>query len=270
MKLKEIVSKIGREFGEKTPEILTGISIAGLISTMYLCYKAGPVAKEIIKRRKEEYKEIGSGKENQKKKMKVLKESAKELIPVVAPSIVMGTVTGGCIIGSNKASNKKIALLSTAYSVSKDAVKDLNEKMEEVLGDKKAKLVKDKIAEDKLKKSPYIFSNGEVYMDEDFDVPCKDLYTGAQFRSNSMKIKEVLLKLSERCKQEMFISLNDLRLELGMESVPMGRDIGWNVDDLVCGVHLPITLTSCLSDTDIPILCLDYTISKRNDYTNLH
>lgn len=277
MKSNKVMDLLGKAeiFTKKnSPAILTSMAIVGVISTAYSAYKAGSRADKIL----EEYrKDMKYCKSNDKEsKRAVMGETIKKMIPVVAPPIVMGSSTIACIVGSHSVSSRRIAALSAAYSLSESTVKNLNSKMEEVLGDKKARAVKDAIMKDKLKadteKDQKVLSETNFVMPADGTVLCKDLYSGRLFYSNAEKIKQAIAKCSYDIVSDMYISLNDLYEAIGspqLTRIPLGEDLGWNIDDTVNG-KLPITLTALLTEDNKPCLCIDYDICVRDDFRNLH
>lgn len=254
--------------------ILSGFAILGLLSTAYMAYKVSSKTEKIME---EHRKDMADCRPNDKEaKRAVIGETTKKMIPVVAPTIIMGSITIGCIIGSHSASNRKIAALSAAYSLSESTVKNLNGKMEEMLGEKKARAIKDSIMKDKLKKDSEkdqkVLSDNRFVIPGDGTVLCKDLYSGRLFYSNAEKIKQAIAKCSYDIISDMYISLNDFYDSIGspqLTRIPMGEDLGWNLDDVING-KLPITLTALLTEDEKPCLCIDYDIGVRDDFRDLH
>lgn len=273
-KVMEMLGKAEVFTRRNSPAILTGLAIVGVISTAYTAYKAGSRAEEILETYHRDMKDCHP--EDKEAKRTVTKEMVKKMAPVVTPVVIAGGMTVGCVLGSHSASNRRIAALSAAYTVSETAVKNLNVKMEEILGEKKAKTIKDAIAKDKLKadaeKDKKTIAEPQFIMPGDGTVLCKDLYTGKLFYSNAEKIKQAIVKCSYDIIYDMYISLNDFYEAIDSPQLnrdPMGEDIGWNVDDTIGG-KLPITLSALLTDEGKPILCVDYTIGVRDDFRNLH
>lgn len=277
MKSNKVMSFLGQAevFTKRnSPIILTGFAIVGVISTAYSAFKAGPRADKIL----EEYrKDMRDCRPNDKEaKRAVAGETVKKMIPVMAPTVIMGSSTIACMIGSQSVSSRRIAALSAAYTLSESTVKNLNNKMEEVLGEKKARAVKDAIMKDKLKadseKDQKILSDNTFVMPADGTVLCKDLYSGRLFYSNAERIKQAIAKCSYDIISDMYISLNEFYEAIGspqLTPIPLGEDLGWNIDNVQNG-KLPITLTALLTDDNKPCLCVEYDISVRDDFRNLH
>lgn len=259
---------------KNSPVILTGLAIVGVISTAYSAYKAGPRAEKILEAYRKDMKDCHPN--DKEAKRAVVGETVKKMIPVMAPPIIMGGTTIACVVGSHSVSSRRIAALSAAYSLSESTVKNLNSKMEEMLGEKKARAVKDAIMKDKLKetekKDQKLLGDGNVYVPDNGYVLCKDLHTGRPFYSTAEKIKQAIVKCSFDVQQNMWVSLNDFYDEIDspqLEHVPLGDDLGWNVDDTIRG-QLPIYLTALLTEDGKPCLCVEADIKVREDFRSLH
>lgn len=267
--LMSFVTKMEMIGEEKSPTIFTALGLAGLGISVYSAYKAGIKIDKIVKEKKEDLKDVDP--EDKDTKRQVTKEMAMGIAKEAAPVVVSTFATGFCIISAHKISAKRIAVLSAAYAISEGKLKDLSEKNIEILGEKKARSIKDAVVKDKMKKKdPGCPERRDVYMTGRGDVLCMDLYTGKEFYSSYNKIESAINRLSADVVQENYVSLNDLFEHLELNFRPqMGDDFGWNVEDLVRGM-LPITISAQVTDDGLPILCLDYDISPRADYRNLH
>lgn len=273
-KVTEFLEKAEIFTKKNSPVILTGLAIVGVISTAYAAYKAGPRADKILEAYRKDIRDCHPN--DKEARIAVVGETVKKMVPVVAPPIIMGGTTIACIVGSHSVSSRRIAALSAAYSLSETTVKNLNSKMEDMLGEKKTRAIKDSIMKDKLKadseKDKKILSDGQLVIPNDGTVLCKDLYSGRLFYSNAEKIKQAIAKCSYEIISDMYISLNDFYEAIDspqLPRIPMGEDLGWNIDDTING-KLPITLAALLTDDNKPCLCIDYDISVRDDFRNLH
>lgn len=257
-----------------TPHILTAASLFGLFETGVQAFKAGPKVKEIVEFRSDRMKEIETSDwtDNVKKEERWYcnKTSAKQLVLALSPTFLTGAATSACIIGSDHVSAKRIATVSAAYTIADTALKEYKEKVVEVVGDKKARSIGEQITKDRVNKTQPpedvskipVISSGQTVL-------CKDVYSGRYFYSTAQKIERAVLKLSSECITDMWISLNDLYYELGLEQIPMGNDLGWNADDMV-QYQLPISTTAVLTEDKQPCLGVDYDVHLRYDYRNLH
>lgn len=273
-KVMELLEKAEIFTKKNSPVILTGLAVAGVISTAYSAFKAGPRADKILKEYRKDMRDCHP--RDKEAKRAVVGETVKKMVPVVAPTVIMGGSTIACVVGSHSISSRRIAVLSAAYSLSESTVKNLNSKMEEMLGEKKTRAIKDSIMKDKLreteKNDQKLLGDGNVIVPDNGYVLCKDLHSGRPFYSTAEKIKQAIVKCSFDVQQDMWVSLNEFYDEIGspqLEHIPLGDDLGWNVEDTIRG-QLPITLTAILTDDGKPCLCVDADVRIRSDYRNLH
>lgn len=267
-KITEFIDKTMEITKRNSPALLTGSAVVGLLATTVSAFKMSPKAHIVWL----EYKTnmgLKRIKGNKKAEKEETIQMIKELIPVVAPTVIMGTATAACIIGSNSISSRRIAALSTAYAISETAVKNLNDKMTETLGEKKTQAIKDAIVKDKMEKNPPPTDTNQIIMTGDGDVMCMDVYSGRYFRSNAQKIGQAINELSYQIQNDMYVSLNEFYEKLNIPEIPMGYDLGWNLDDAIKG-QLPITITAGLTPDQQPCLCVDYSAGLRSDFRHLH
>lgn len=266
MKLKETWNKVTKVINKNSPTILTGLGVTGVFATGYMAYKAGPKAHYILENYHRD-KEL-TDPDDKEAKRAILKETAKDLLPVLIPPVGMAIATTACIIGGNRISSKRVAVLSAAYSIADSRLKDYQEKMLETLGEEKTQKVKEAIAKDHLKKNQPTVDT-PVYLTGDGNVLCLDSYSRRFFSSNAEKIGQAINKLSADIMSDMYVSLNDFYDEIHLERTPMGDDFGWNVDDTQRG-RLPIYYTASLTEDNRPCLVVEYDVSPRADFRELH
>lgn len=268
-KIMSGLGKLERFMSAKSPEILTGSAIAGALLSAYSWFKAGPKVERILENYREDVRLCDPRDRDAKAELK--KHCVADVAMTVAGPVIMTGTTIGCIAGSHSESSKRIAALSAAYSISESTARNLETKMEEILGEKKTRQVKDAIIKDKLKKDTEdgkLPDTNHIIMTGKGDVLCKDMYSGRYFRANAQFIENGIAELSYDILTEMYISLNEFYDKIGLDRIPMGDDLGWNIDDTDRG-KLPITITAILTEDKTPCLCVDYRACLRTDYRNL-
>ena len=236
-----------------SPEILTGIGIAGMITTTVMAVRATPKALILIEERKEE---IGAEK----------LEAMDMVITAWAcyiPAAITGTLSVACLIGASSVNARRNAALATAYTLSESALKDYQGKVIEMFGEKKNEAVKDAIAKDKVEKNPVV--TREVIITEKGNTLCYDAISGRYFKSDIEKIKKAECELNRQMLDDMYVSLNDFYYEIGLDSVKLGDELGWNVDS----GYIDLSFSSQLASDGTPCLVIDYSVAPRYDYRNL-
>ena len=232
MKFMENVKKFGKDLAKATdknsPAILTGIAVVGLVTTAVLAWKAAPKAQKIVEEHKERVDRLGGDISEEEKREETV-EVIKEMAPVVAPPIVMGAVTAACIIGSNRISTKRIAALSAAYTLAEKGFSEYQDKVQDLIGEKKEKKVTEAIAEDHLANHPVTTSNvintgrGNVLFYDD----ASDRY----FMSSIDAVSRAIKTISDRQELEEWIDLNELYFELDLNATTSGDILGFKRSD---------------------------------------
>ena len=246
-----VVHALKETFEKRTPEILTGIGIAGMVTTTILAVKATPKAVLLLNDRKDEL-EI--------KKLPVI-EVVKTTWKCYIPAAVICSASIACLIGSSSVNLKRNAALATAYKLSETALAEYRDAVIETIGEKKERTVRDKVAEERIKKNPV--TKSDVIVTGSGTTLCFDAISGRYFQSSMQKIESAKNKINERMLCENYVSLNDLYDELGMEPTKIGEDLGWNIftDRLI-----DISFSSQLADDGTPCLVMDYSVAPRHEY----
>lgn len=233
-----------------SPEILTRIGIAGMITTTVMAVRATPKALILIEERKEE---IGA------EKLEVV-DVVKTTWFCYIPAAITGTLSIACLIGASSVNARRNAALATAYTLSESALKDYQGKVVEMFGEKKHESVKDAIAKDKIEKNPV--ATREVIITERGNTLCYDVLSGRYFKGDIDKIKKAENELNRQMRDEMYISLNDFYYEIGLDNIKLGDELGWNIND----GYIDLSFSSQLTSDETPCLVIDYAVAPRYDY----
>lgn len=238
-----------------TPEILTGIGVAGMVTSTVLAVKATPKAYLLVNDRKDE--------------LEVEKLPVTELVKTTWKCYIPAAVTCGasiaCLVGASSVNFKRNAALATAYKLSEAALSEYKDAVIETIGEKKEQSVRDKVAEERLKKNPV--SKSEIIVTGNGTTLCYDPVGNSYFKSNIQQIESAKNKLNARMLSENYVSLNDFYDELGIGPTKLGDDLGWDIykDGLI-----EIAFGSQLAEDGTPCLVMDYSIAPRYEYYKVH
>lgn len=225
---------------KKSPEILTGLGIAGMITTVVLAVKATPKALDLIdeevekqnRKLSQEAYDSGYSTAKQINKLKPV-ETVKVAWKPYIPALLLGGASVGCLIGANTVSARRHAALYSAYELSKTAYNELNEKVTEVVGEKKVTEIKQKLAEDKVNKvSPEgtIEKKSNVVIAGDGDTWFIDAMSNQPFLSSKNKLDAAANELNRKMRSDMYVSLSQFYDEVGIEHTGTSDYIGWRID----------------------------------------
>lgn len=248
MNLSSTFKSLQTTFKKRSPEILTGIGIAGMIATTVMAVQATPKALKLLEEKKVDDEKIPV--------VEIVKTTWKCYIPAA----VTGTISIACIVGASSANVRRNAALATAYTLSESAFRDYKEKVVETIGEKKEQIVKDAVAKDKVEKNP--LSNNEVIVTEKGNTLCYDAISGRYFKSDIEKLKKIENELNRQMLNEGYISLNDFYYEIGLPTIKIGTDLGWNSD---CGL-VDLSFSSQLAEDGTPCLVLNFAVAPKYGY----
>lgn len=235
------------------PELLIGVGIAGMVSTVILGVKATPKAMALIDHeRKVVRKPIP--------KIEVVKLCWKCYVPTV----LSGIITTACFITSASVSHRRNAALATAYSLSEAALKEYSERVVDIVGEKKQKEILDKIDEDHVRENPV--KSNEVIMTKAGNTLCCDARTGRYFHSDIETLNRAANIISRRLMDEMSVSLNEFYYEIDLGGTQDGDEVGWNISDGLVSLRF----SSQLTESGEPCIVMNFVNRPKYHYSNLY
>ena len=251
--LKRTIKSAERVLTKYSPGILTGIGITGMIGATFMAVKATPKALYLIETKKEE-SEV-----EELTPVETIKTCWKCYIPATLATVLSVI----CLIGASTVSAKRNAALATAYSISEAALREYQEKVVEVVGEKKEKAVRDAVAKDQIERDP-VTKSEVVIIDSNSNTLCYEPLSGRYFKSTIDKIKKAEIKLDRQMIQEMYVSLNDFYWEIGLDGTDLGDKMGWNLSK----GYMDLSFSSQLADDGTPCAVIVYGIPPVYDYQN--
>lgn len=224
----------------KSPIILAIVATGGVVATGFMAYRAGIKAEHILKNLEED-----------KGEPLTIQEELVSTWKVWVPPVISGGLTIAAIIGSVAISEKRRAALASLYTISEAALKEYQDKTEELVGVKKEQEIRDRVNQSTIGtgdsiSNDVILASGLVWV--------KDRLTGREFPSTADQIRSAACEINERILGgDMCASLNEFYDEIGLDNCGLGVDCGWNLEQL-CKPYLTSGLTSDMK----PILILDW------------
>lgn len=251
--LSKITQDVGKFIAKRSPEILTGLGIAGMLTTTVLAVKATPKAMILIEKKKE-YEQVD--------KLTAM-DTIKTTWKCYVPSAVTATMSTLCLIGASSVNTKRNAALATAYSLSETALKEYREKVVETIGEKKEEKVRDAVAKDMIEKHPV--KDSQVIITDKGQTLCYEPISDRYFKSDIESIRRIANDLNRQMFSDMYVSLNDFYYEIGLKGTEIGQQLGWNVNRGL----IDLRFSAQLSEDDTPTLVMDYIVPPRYGYQEL-
>ena len=137
-----ILDSIKKIVVKRSPEILTGIGIAGMITTTVLAVQATPKAIDLI-RDKEDELEV---------EKLTIGETIKATWKCYIPTAFVSLSTITCILGANSLSKRSQAALISAYSLLDRSFKEYKETTNDIYGKDADKKIREAIAKNNYSK----------------------------------------------------------------------------------------------------------------------
>lgn len=247
--VKAGLNQLGKFVNSNSPVILTGMGLAGMVTTVVLGIKATPKAEKIIKCEESQL-------ERPLTNVEIVKHTWKCYIPTVA----MGAASAACIIGGQSVSLRRNAALAGLYAFTDNTLKEYQDKVIETVGEKKNADILDGMAKDIVDQNPV---NELNVIRAGGDHLCYDPLTGRYFRSDIELINRAVNNLNKCLIDDRYETLNDFYYLLGLPEVDsiVGEDLGWNTDKL-----LDLGFSSQLASNGEPCIVLRYDVAPKFDY----
>lgn len=225
----KFIKTLGRGISKHSPEILTGLGIAGMVTTVVLSVKATPKAMQLIEDEKKRIAEEESCEVEEVEKLTPVNTIKVAWKPYI-PAVVTGVASVICLVGANSVHARRNAALFSAYKLSETALLEYKEKVEAVVPEKKVKEIKQKIAEDRVKKAAEDDSKVTVIVTGEGDTWFFDPWSNTEFQSSKNKLDSAANVLNRRMRDELFVSLSDFYDEIGLERTATSDSLGWSID----------------------------------------
>lgn len=220
-----------------SPEVLAAVASGGTVVSIILAIKATPKALILIEEAKAE---------------KPL-EKIQACWKVYIPTALMGAVTIASIIGGTKISLGRNAALAGLCSVMQKNLIEHEEKVKNLLGDKKSKELEADICKDKIKNSYVLDEASTGLIPGKGDILCYDAVFGQYFKGNMDIIRRAAADLKVDLMTQMYCSLNEFYDKLGIPKIDIGDELGWSSED-----DFEVNTFTVLTPDDKPCLAFGY------------
>ena len=250
--ITHVLKQVQTSLTKHSPEILTGIGIAGMIVTTVISVKATPKAIKLLDAKKNELET--------EKLTKV--ETVKTTWKCYVPAVITGAVSISCLVGASSVHLRRNAALTAAYTLSETALREYRGKVVETIGGKKEKTVREAVAKDQVDKHPV--TNNTVAVTGGGNTLCYDPFTDRWFKSDIDKLHTAENEVNSQMLDEGTVSLNDFYYQIGLGDVTVGYDIGWsyNRDGFV-----KLELSSTIANDGTPCIVLGFQTEPYYNYS---
>lgn len=253
----KFLKKAGSTIKKVSPQIMTGLGIAGFIAAGVHAVKVTPKAIELL--------------DNEKKALG-RKLTTKETIgctwKLYLPAVTESLLSAGLLIASNVVSTKRTAAIASAYTIAAKSAKIYAEKVVETVGEKKEEMISQKAKEEILKEKGPVDDN-QVIVTNSGECLFYDEVSGRYFTSSINKVEAARNKLNDQLINEMYCSLNEFYWEIGLKGIDLGNNVGWNIDQGIVEINKRPVITENMDGVQMPVIYISYNVEPRYDYGKL-
>ena len=254
-KLMNVYNGVKGKVEKHSPEILMGVGVVGVVATTVTACRATMKLNDILDECVETRDKIKSVQDNPEYQDRYSEEDAQKdltinyvqtgvkIAKLYAPSVALGVLSVGCLLGSHNVMQKRNAALSAAYLTVDKSFKEYKQRVIDRVGEEVEKEIRygikaEEVAETVVDEdgnettvtetvkmmNPTLYSDYARFFDE--ASPCwqKDPEYNLMFLRAQQQYANDLL----RAKGRLF--LNDVYDMLGIEKTKAGQIVGWVYD----------------------------------------
>ena len=285
----EIVTKLTRTFNrtglklkKHSPEILLVAGAVGAVTSTVMACKATLKIDEVLEDTKQKIDTIHQvssdpamaekyTEEDSKKDLAIVyTQTAVKFIKLYGPSVALGVVSLGCMIGSNRILNKRNAALAAAYAAVDKSFKEYRGRVVERFGKQLDKELRYNIKAQEVEEITTDENGKEVVTKSTVEVADPNSYSpyaivfddgNEGWDPDPERSKFFLIQqqnwANERLKSRGHLFLNEVYDMLGARRTKAGAQVGWVYDE-----------TNCFGDNYVDFGIFDTTRSKARDFVN--
>jgi hypothetical protein len=237
MGIAKIIHSVGKVVNDYSPQILTGLGVAGVVSTAVLAVKATPEAMRRLDVLDQDANKV---------------EQFKATWTVYIPAASVGSLTIACIIFGNTISSKRNAALMSLWTLTETNFREYQDKTQLLVGKKKEEEIRAAVVEDKLRRDD---SYKEIVMlANDSDVLFLESYSGRYFMSTMESVRGAVNDINEKIynSNEGSASLNEFYDLIHLPRTQAGEEVGWSTDN-----SMELRYTTAMSDDNRPCIAIE-------------
>lgn len=248
MNVVDIFDKASKRISKHSPELLTGVSIFGVVATAYHASKATLKAKEqldIVRLAGEEDVPITDILD----KREIIALTWRHYIPTA----ITGGLTVSSIVASNRISAKRVGAATAAYALAEHAYSEYREQVREEFGEAKEEKIQNAVTE-KLVQSN---DPSNIVMVGSGQTTCFEQYTGRYFLCDIATLKDAVNKINHKITHELYVTLDEFYMLLDIPGTSESDTLGWDSDRLLELSYQPV-----LDPDGKPVLGFTYNYVK--------
>ena len=254
-KLMNVYNGVKGKVEKHSPEILMGVGVVGVVATTVTACRATMKLNDILDECAETRDKIKSVQENPAYEDRYSDEDAQKdltinyvqtgvkIAKLYAPSVALGVLSVGCLLGSHSVMQKRNAALSAAYLTVDKSFKEYKQRVIDRVGEEVEKEIRYGIKAEEVAETVVDEDGNETTVTETVKMMNPNLYSDyARFFDaaspcwqNDPEYNLMFLRAQQQYANDLLrakgrLFLNDVYEMLGLEKSKAGQIVGWVYD----------------------------------------
>lgn len=217
MTLKAVLKSAEKFVTDNSPGILTGLGVAGAVTTAVLTGKASYSAALILASEHNEKTDVPA------------KEQVKLVWREYIPAAVSGVATVTCIVMANQIGSRRAAAIAAAFKLSEKMSEEYREKVTSVLGERAEEKARSELSGERMKK----VGGSEVIVVTGSETLFFDEMSGRFFKNDIETIRQAVNEINHQINNYYSASLTEFWEKIGLARTDFSDGVGWNSDELL-------------------------------------
>lgn len=254
MTLKTVLKAAEKFVTDNSPGILTGLGVAGLVTTAVLAGRAGfRVGMDASTQYHEALRENEPLPAHLLEPKHIATTYWKQFIP--AGSVGAATVTA--VIMANQIGSRRAAAIAAAFKLSEQLSEEYKERVVKTLGLQKEEKMRAELAGDRMARAP----GSEVILVAGAESIFFDEMSGQFFKAEMETVRKAVNDINHQVNNSYYASLSDFYDKLGLRRTQFSDAVGWNTDEL-----LEVMYGATLLPDGRPAISITYNKTPINGY----
>ena len=254
-KLMNVYNGVKGKVEKHSPEILMGVGVVGVVATTVTACRATMKLNDILDECEETRDKIKSVQENPAYDDRYSDEDAQKdltinyvqtgvkIAKLYAPSVALGVLSVGCLVGSHSVMQKRNAALSAAYLTVDKSFKEYKQRVIDRVGEEVEKEIRYGIKAEEVVETVTDEEGNETTVTETVKMMNPNLYSdyarffdeASPYWQKDPEYNLVFLKAQQQYANDLLrakgrLFLNDVYDMLGIEKTKAGQIVGWVYD----------------------------------------
>lgn len=246
MTIRTVLKATEKFVTDNSPGILTGLAVAGTVSTALLTARA---AYRVGMDASTQYHEAIREGEPLPEQLLDEKHIAKTYWREFIPPAITATMTVVSVVAANRIGTRRAAAITAAFQLSEKLAEEYKERVIKTLGEKKEELMRAELGQERMERT----GGSESIIIVGPEVVFYDELSGRFFKHEMEKVRKAVNDINHRVNTDFYASLSDFYDLIGLDRTGFSDEVGWNPEEL-----LEVSFSATLLTDGRPAVAMSY------------